>query len=114
MSAATRMGAPADVLDRLSETVPAEPDSFEVWREHADALGLFCAAQDCWRHAGFSGAPVGFDWTAADIVWRRLKLKAGARIFQHCRAIAAGALDEWLKRIGEETPERANDGPRTP
>ncbi|MBY6091078.1 DUF1799 domain-containing protein [Maritimibacter alkaliphilus] len=61
----------------LPDHVPREDDAFEIWPENWHSLIAWIACETQWRVMSGSGGNwyLGLDYTAVDVVMRRLKLE---------------------------------------
>lgn len=86
------------------DAAAAEPGTYDVWAENADALALFLACQTQWRVTALSspggGVMVfrGLDYPAAAIAAEGLDLRLSGRVFEDLRVMEAAALGELNRR----------------
>lgn len=78
----------------IKHHVPAEPQPFELWEEHATAFGVFRACRTQWRIvAGMGGAHYqGLDYTAMESVMRMQGIEPSAELLEQIQHIEAGAV----------------------
>ncbi len=85
---------------RIEAQPPAEPEAFEVMRGNADAIEAWLALETQWRClSGPTGAILwlGLDYSAVDVVLRRLKLADPDQVFADLQIMEGAALGEINK-----------------
>ena len=78
------------------EVTPEAPadDAFEVMAQNAGAIRAWLAVETQWRVAAGLGGIVwlGLDYTAADVVLRRLPIDGADQVFAHLMTMETEAL----------------------
>lgn len=86
---AEQYGIPVDIL---LETMPDEPDQFEIWPENEESLRTFIACSTQWRIIGTRLA--GLDYVALHAAMVMLGMTRTREIFDDVRNMESAALGE--------------------
>lgn len=82
----------------LPEQVPREDDAFQIWPENWNSLIAWLSCETQWRLSSSSGGNyyLGLDYTAVDVVMRRLKLED--EVFADLQEMERAALATFAER----------------
>lgn len=86
--------APPEILERAKQAAEIN-ETFDVLPENWDAAKLFQAVKTQWRIGGMAGIPTGLDYSAVDVVMRRLNLKDS--VFEQLQVMENIALNHWAE-----------------
>jgi len=98
----------ADITAALAAREPDPEPAVEIWPEHLEVFGIFCALETQWRTAaGLVVMKTGLDYLAAIALMREhaIPRKRRVELLEELHDMELGAIGAWYAAADEEEPE---------